>query len=564
MKEKLKLKPFYLNDWDIEWIEKTKKSMTLDEKVSQLFCLIAYTSDEGYLNNLVHNVKPGGLMCRVMSTEDVVKTVSILQTSKIPMLISANIEKGGNGIVSEGTYIGAPLNVGATGDKEMAYKLGVVCGAEGNAVGANWTFAPVIDVDYNFRNPITNTRTFGSNPEIVRDFGAEFVRGVQENGVAACIKHFPGDGVDERDQHLVTTVNTMSVEEWENTFGDVYRKSIDEGALSCMIGHIALPEYSKVLDPTLKDEDILPATLAKEITTTLLRDKLGFNGLIITDATAMAGFALPMPREKAVPMAIAAGNDMFLFTRNMDEDFYFMKKGIEEGIITPERLDEALTRILAMKASLKLHKDKEKLIPNLEKAKEIIGNSKHKEWAKECADKSITLVKEEKGVLPISSEKYKKVLFYNLENSGSFFDGNSVTEDFRKLLEKEGFEIEVFNANKGMEGMMTPSKDAIGKYDLIIYIANVATKSNQTTVRLEWAMPMGINIPIYLTSIPTIFVSVENPYHLIDVPRVKTYINAYSSGEHILQEIVDKLMGRSEFKGTNPVDPFCGKWDTRL
>ena len=566
MKEKLKLKPFYLSDEDIKWVEKTKENMSLDEKVAQLFCLIAYTSDEGYLNNLVHNIKPGGLMCRVMPTEDVVKTVSILQQSKIPMLISANIEKGGNGIVTEGTYVGAPLNIGATNDKEMAYKLGVVCGAEGNAVGANWTFAPVIDIDYNFRNPITNTRTFGSNPEIVRDFGAEFVKGVQENDVAACIKHFPGDGIDERDQHLVTTVNTMKVEEWEKTFGDVYRKSIEEGALSCMIGHIALPEYSKVLDPTLKDEDILPATLAKEITTTLLREKLGFNGLVVTDATAMAGFALPMPREKAVPTAIAAGCDMFLFTRNMDEDFYFMKKGIEEGVITSERLDEALTRILGMKAALKLHTKQQnnELAPNLERAKEIIGNPKHQEWAKECADKSITLVKEEKGVLPISVEKHKRVLFYNLENTGSFFDGNNVTEEFRKLLENEGFEIEVFNANKGMEGMMTPSKDVLGKYDLIIYVANIITKSNQTTVRIEWAMPMGINIPIYLTSIPTIFVSVENPYHLLDIPRVKTYINAYSSGENILKEIVEKLMGRSEFKGTNPVDPFCGKWDTRL
>ncbi|MBU9917344.1 MAG: hypothetical protein KTQ14_02430, partial [Fusobacteriaceae bacterium] len=174
------------------------------------------------------------------------------------------------------------------------------------------------------------------------------------------------------------------------------------------------------------------------------------------------------------------------------------------------------------------------------------------------------LVKEEKGVLPISVEKHKRVLFYNLENTGSFFDGNNVTEEFRKLLGNEGFEIEVFNANKGMEGMMTPSKDVLGKYDLIIYVANIITKSNQTTVRIEWAMPMGINIPIYLTSIPTIFVSVENPYHLLDIPRVKTYINAYSSGENILKEIVEKLMGRSEFKGTNPVDPFCGKWDTRL
>ena len=166
-------------------------------------------------------------------------------------------------------------------------------------------------------------------------------------------------------------------------------------------------------------------------------------------------------------------------------------------------------------------------------------------------------------LLPISVEKYKRVLFYNLENTGSFFDGNNVTEEFRKLLENEGFEIEVFNANKGMEGMMTPSKDVLGKYDLIIYVANIITKSNQTTVRIEWAMPMGINIPIYLTSIPTIFVSVENPYHLLDVPMIKTYINGYSHNDVVIQSLVNKLVGKEKFVGVSPVDAFCGKWDTK-
>jgi beta-N-acetylhexosaminidase len=135
---------------------------------------------------------------------------------------------------------------------------------------------------------------------------------------------------------------------------------------------------------------------------------------------------------------------------------------------------------------------------------------------------------------------------------------------FKNLLEEEGFDIDQFDPNKGMEGMMTPYSAITEKYDLIIYLANMATKSNQTTVRIEWAQPMGANVPIYGESVPTIFVSVENPYHLLDVPRVKTFINAYSSNDNILKAVVDKLMGRSEFKGINPVDPFCGMWDTRL
>ena len=173
---------------------------------------------------------PSGLMCRPMPAAEVVNTVRILQeNSKIPMLISANLESGGNGIVQEGTMIGSQMQVAATDDDEMAYKLGVVAGREGSAVGANWAFAPIIDIDYNFRNPITNTRTLGSDPDRVRRMGVQYVKGVQEYGVAASIKHFPGDGMDERDQHLVTSINSMSCEDWDKTYGAAYKACIEAG-----------------------------------------------------------------------------------------------------------------------------------------------------------------------------------------------------------------------------------------------------------------------------------------------------------------------------------------------
>ncbi|NTV89802.1 MAG: glycoside hydrolase family 3 protein [Clostridiales bacterium] len=563
----LKAKPFFLNDEDIRWVEETKASLTMDEKVSQLFNLVAYSDDEGFLNNLASGIKPGGVMLRPMKLEECIKTVKLLQNCKVPMLISANIEKGGTGIVHEGTLFGSPLSVAATDDDETAYRLGTVCGAEGAAAGANWSYAPIIDIDYNFRNPITNTRTFGSDPERVKRMGVQYVKSIQKQGVAACIKHFPGDGVDERDQHLVVNVNDLSCEEWDQSYGEVYKACIEEGSLSCMIGHIMLPEYSRKLVPGIRDEEILPATLAKEITTTLLRERLGFNGLIISDATSMAGMAIPMPRNKAVPRVIAAGCDMFLFTRNMEEDFAFMKKGIEDGVITEERLEDALTRILGMKAALKLHRKHKEgtLVPQVDKAREIVGNAEFKTWAEECADKTVTLVKEQKGILPISPDKYKRVLFYAIEAEGGFFGNNVQASDkFEELLRKEGYEVERFNPNKGMEGLMTPLSAFTDNYDLIIYLSNLATKSNQTVVRIEWAQPMGANVPVYGEIIPTIFISVENPYHLLDVPRVKTYINTYSSGDAVLASVIDKLSGRSEFKGKSPVDPFCGKWDTRL
>ena len=135
---------------------------------------------------------------------------------------------------------------------------------------------------------------------------------------------------------------------------------------------------------------------------------------------------------------------------------------------------------------------------------------------------------------------------------------------FQAMLEREGFHVDVFVPKQGMEGLMTRSTDITENYDLILYLANMSTKSNQTVVRIEWQQPMGANVPCYIHQVPTIFVSVENPYHLQDVPRVRTFINAYCSDEANLKAVLDKLMGRSPFRGISPVDPFCGKWDTRL
>ncbi len=565
----LKAKPFFLSDEDIRWVETTLAGMTLEEKIGQLFCLIVFSADEGYLKHILHQVRPGGLMFRHMPAVEAIQMARFLQeNSKIPLLLAANFERGGDGLVAEGTSLGTPMQVAATDDDSLAYRLGVVCGREGAAVGANWSFAPIIDIDFNFRNPITNVRTFGSDPARVRRMGVQYVKGLQENGLAASIKHFPGDGVDERDQHLVTSVNSLSCEEWDATYGAAYKACIDAGAMTVMAGHILQPAYSRKLNPGIQDPDILPATLSYELITQLLKEQLGFNGLVVTDATTMAGMTIPMPRSQAVPQTIAAGCDMFLFTRNLDEDFGYMRQGIAEGVITPERLNEALTSSLGLKAALKVHQKQAegRLVPSLEEAMKTLGAPEHKAWAAECADKSVTLVKSEAGVLPISAVKYKKVLLYDIENEQSFFEPvkAKVSDSFTKLLEQEGFEVERFNPNKGMEGMMTPYSAVTGKYDLILYLVKLSTKSNQTVVRIEWAQPMGANAPIYMSSVPTIFISIGNPYHLLDVPRVRTYINTYHSTDIVLQALVDKLVGRSEFNGKSPVDAFCGMWDTHL
>jgi beta-N-acetylhexosaminidase len=375
--------------------------------------------------------------------------------------------------------------------------------------------------------------------------------------------------MDERDQHLVASINSKSCEDWDATYGAAYKACIEAGAMTVMVGHILQLAYTRKFNPNIADKDILPASLSYELVTKLLKEQLGFNGLVVTDASTMAGMIIPMSREKAVPQTIAAGCDMFLFTKNLEEDYEYMRKGIKDGVITQERLKDALTRILATKAALKLPKKKAegKLLPVYEEAIKQLGTQEHTAWAKECADKAITLVKEEPGVLPISPKKYKKVLYYDIEaQQGVAYSVRAgVAEKVKDMLIKEGFDIDVFKpAAQGHEGLFTRLGEMPERYDLIIYLANMATKSNQTTVRIEWAQPMGANVPVFMEVIPTIFISVENPYHLLDVPRVKTFINTYSSNDHVLEALIDKLVGRSEFKGKSPVDAFCGMWDTRL
>ncbi|MEW5720151.1 MAG: glycoside hydrolase family 3 N-terminal domain-containing protein, partial [Chloroflexota bacterium] len=491
----------------------------------------------------------------------------------IPLLLAANLERGGTGIALDGTNFASQMQVAATDDETLAYRLGLVCGREARAVGCNWTFSPVVDIDFNFHNPITNTRTYGSDPDRVLRMARAYMRGAQECGLAVSIKHFPGDGVDGRDQHLLTSVNSLSVQAWDETYGKIYKELIAAGANTVMSAHILQPAYSKKLCPGIRDEDILPASLAPELNNQLLREHLGFNGLIVTDATPMAGFTIPMPRERAVPTTIAAGNDMFLFTHDLEEDFNFMLAGIQNGILTPARLDEAVTRILALKASLHLHERKAQgtLVPD-ESALQILNCAEHRAWASKCADKAITLVKDTQNILPLSPEKHKRILLYVLGDTGGYLDfGGAGSKKFVELLRERGFEVTPFDYSKTQGATMfnhsfkpQPVNQWKREYDLVLYFASLKTASNQTVVRINWAQPMGIDVPKFLNEIPTVFVSVDNPYHLQDVPRVKTFVNAYTSSEFVVEALIEKLLGNSSFNGNSPVDPFCNLWDARL
>ncbi len=558
----LKGNPFYLSEEDIEWVEHTKESLSQDEKLAQLFFPLGYSSNEFYLQHEILDRSPGGMMFRAGKRDEVYRAYCFVQErAKVPMFLSANLETGGDGLILEGTTFGNQMQAAAARDPGEAYRLGLVSCREAKAVGCNYAFAPVVDIDMNYHNPITNVRTYGADKEMVKKCGLEYMRAAKECGMAYAVKHFPGDGVDETDQHILTSVNSLSCEEWDSTYGDVYQTMIDAGALTVMAGHIAMPAYQKRYNADFPDK-LIPASLSPELLKGLLREKLNFNGMIITDASPMVGFLCAMDREKSVPYCIEAGCDMILFNKDHAEDLEFMRKGYEEGILSEKRLEEAVTRILAAKAALKLHIRRESgtLTPR-ETDLEIIGCEEHKKWARECADKSVTLVKDTQNLLPIHPKKHKRVL---LEMMGECNSEQRVRDYFIQRMEAEGFEIipyekEIFDFSKPMKfETVTEFRE---KYDLVIYIGNVENASNRTTNRLNWHAPYGAgnNIPWFVDVVPTVFVSLQNPYHLLDVPMVRTYINAYSNHNAVIDAVADKLLGKSAFTGVSPVDPFCGK-----
>jgi len=555
-------KPYYLTEEQIQQLQNKVQSMSLDEKIGQLFFVIGQDEDQIDIQEFVQTYRPGGMMYRPAQAEKIKRQLAVAQeASDIPLFFSANLESGGNGIINEGTWFGMPLQIAATDDPKHAYDLGNVAGNEAAQVGCNMSFSPIVDIDKNFRNPITNTRTFGSEPARVVNMATAQIKGLLQNGILPVIKHFPGDGVDERDQHLLSSVNSLSTDDWMESYGNIYQTFIDQGISSIMIGHILLPAWEKNISPEMADTELRPASVSKRLVDGLLRNNLGFNGLAITDATPMIGYNAILPREDLLPATINAGIDMILFNKNIDEDYSFIKKAVANGTLGIERIEEAVLRILATKLTHGLF---EAQVPN----KMEINSVEHSRKAAAAAQKSVTLVKDRDQLLPLTVERYPRIRMVVLgdSNDGGFKEGGKVSDLFQEKLQALGFEVILYDRQRldFHEIFEEGVADMKEKFDLALYVANIETASNQTTTRLDWIHLMAADAPWFMKSIPTVFISTANPYHLFDIPAVSTYINTYTGNKESIEAVIRKMTGAEAFEGISPVDPFCGDFSAKL
>lgn len=579
----LKAKPFYLNDQEIRWVEDTIASMSLEEKLSQLFVLLKPVPgvNEEQIKSLMESARPGGMRWQGGDKETVARQNRLFQQySRIPVFIAGNCDDGGNGVLpKEGTFVATAAEAGASAGTETAYRIGYVAGREASAIGVNWMFNPVADVYKNWRNTIVNTRSFGSDAQRVIECVRAYIRGIKDaNPNMACTcKHFPGDGWDELDPHLSPAHNEADVEEWLQSYGLVYKTMIDEGLEAVMTGQISLPAWSRRVRPGIRNEEIMPASLAPELLQDLLREKLGFNGLIISDASHMIGMAGVMARKDAVPRCIAAGCDMFLFANDFQEDLGYLRAGCERGIVTDERLSDALHRILGLKAHLKLYDDKLRY-PDPALLDEV-GCEQFKACTRDAADRGVTLVKDSRGLLPIDvKEKNRALLIYVRSTPNSKGDGgDGVREKIAAELERVGFTVThcpSFYDRENAEGvnpmnfvrmmMMDRREDFKKKYDVVFVFINVKGYAQKNVERMSWSSGHSMELPWYTEEVPTVGVSLNYTNHLVDVANIHTFINAYGPNTENIRAAAEKIVGLSEFHGTADDTVFCGRWDTRL
>ena len=588
----LKAKPYCLSEQDIAWVEETIASMTDEEKVGQLFWQLTASQEEGYLQELMEKYHLGGCRYNGMPGAKVLQQNRTLQKyAKVPVFIACNPESGGNGVCSDGTFVSSQVKIGATRNPEYARAMGRISGAQIAATGCNMAFAPVSDITYNWECEEILSRAYGNDPDLVATMAKAYMEGIHETaGVASCAKHFPGNGQDYRDAHLSNNVNHFGLEKWMQTYGKVYKTLIDGGLDAIMGGHILMPEYMKELYPDITPEQLLPGTLCPEIMTGLLREKLGFNGMVVTDASHMVGMTNQMKRAQMLPAAINAGCDMFLFFNDPEEDFTTMLQAYQTGVISQERMTEALTRILGLKAAMGLNKKaKDALCPSEETMQAALNNPEFRAVAPAISKDALTLVKyKQEGVLPLTPEKTKRIMIVNVKGAdgpmaalmklamGGGAPRKSPAEKLRDRLVDKGFDAFIYESP--LDKMMAQAKagqpvnlnlyfagknaiaDFVAGQDAVITFFDVA--SGHPTFGMSKG---GGEIPWYVHELPVIGISVNKPTMLEDCPMLQTYINTYDANDDTMDALVEALMtGPEAFRGQDSIDSYCGLIDTHM
>lgn len=522
-----------------KWVDSLLSSMTLEEKVGQLLLAYSYSyykskDDREFvkLSKLIEENKIGGIMFSRGNVYEVAMLANQFQSkSKLPLLISADMEYGVAMRISRTTEFPSNMGISATRSTEYAYKMGQVIAKEARALGIHQNYAPSVDLNNNPENPIINTRAFSEKIDLTNSMSKAFVQGLQNSGLIATAKHFPGHGDTDIDSHKDLPVLPFKKSRLDALELQPFKAVVSDGIMSVMVGHLALPKI-------VEDESV-PATLSKEITSEILRHEMGFNGLVVTDAMTMSGVRKGFSTGEAAVMAINAGNDLLLMSPDMDVAHQELVEAVKSNKITRTRLDDSVRRILIAKEWLNLNKNR---YVDLSKISQNVGIQEHKELAQEIADHAVTLLRNDNTILPFTFKTSwrKKIVHVTLQNVESRRIGNTFKRELRQRFVTDHYRIDPLSNRLNYNDVYLASKKAAAIVvacfvDVRLWADNFGLDKNQTRFLKKLAFISKER------KVPLVLISFGSPYIIMGHKDIPAYVCAYS-GVDVTQKSVAKLL----------------------
>lgn len=531
---------------DIRWAQRVLGQLTLEEKVGQMIACRYYgrfySHDDEFLNELkalTSKQKIGGLIIfggEVYETAHLTNTLQEL--SDVPLLIASDLERGLGNQIDGATLFPPLMSIGAADSDELAYMMGQVTALEARAIGIHLTYAPVVDVNINPDNPIINTRSIGEDPELVSRLSTAFIRGCQENGLMATAKHFPGHGDTDLDSHSVLATIEGDRERLESVELYPFRKAVEAGVMAIMTAHLRIP----ALDPTPG----LPATLSPKILTGLLREEIGFRGLIVTDAMGMGGITSLYAPEEAALRAVKAGVDMVLLPPKPREVIKALAEAVQSGEIPESRINTSVRRILEAKARLGLH---QKRLVDVETLAQTIGIRKHRRVAEKAFESSVTLVKNDGGVLPLTGESTKTAVFALSSDPGGYYAGRAFVQEMKT---RSPGTLEFYaEASTGQEFLDKAVAEAEAA-DVWVFALFSRLRAGKGSVGLDLRHVEMIRRAAGGEK-PVVVISFGSPYFLRHFEHVDAYLCAYRHAEEAQRAVAKALYGEITISGRLPV-----------
>ncbi len=510
-----------------DWVDKTYNSLSQDEKLGQLFIVALYTNkDEAHISqirNIVNQDKIGGL---ILMQDDATREIDLVNEfqskSKVPLMIGMDAEWGVFQRIAKAHKYPWAITLGAIQDKSLISEMSAKIAEDCKRMGINWDFAPVVDVNTNPNNPIIGNRSFGSDVNNVVNSALAYSNGLQDNKILAAIKHFPGHGDTDKDSHLDLPVVSHNLERLEKIELAPFKALMNKGIGGVMVAHLYVP--------TLENEKGIPASVSKKIVTGFLKEKYGFKGLIITDALNMGAVANKFKAGELDAMAFKAGNDLMLFSQDVATGKKLIQKSIDNGEIPQSRVEESVKKILLTKYYLGLDKYNN---VNPENINEDLNNASHSEVVQKMYSNALTLIKDEKKLLPLGC---KETYYYVPLEEASYETFINQLNTGTTVILKKSNEIDTIPAN---------SKVIVGFH-----------KDNSTAYKPYKISDSSKKILADLTKNQTVILDVfGSPYALkdVDISKVSTVLVSYENNDDSMRATANGLLGQSKIWGRLPV-----------